>query len=149
VALPGLNGFVSEFLVLAGTFVSGQTSVVNGVSHPFGGNLGPAYAIPATTGVILGAVYLLYWAGRVVFGPLKEPAHDHGTEPHAPVKDLCLREWAVLVPMAVMVIYMGVRPGFVIDTIQPTVKYLAEQGTSQPPALVQSANPATPLTAKP
>jgi NADH-quinone oxidoreductase subunit M len=148
VALPGLNGFISEFLVLVGTFKSGQSSMFNG-------NLGPAYAIPAATGVILGAVYLLYWAGRVVFGPLKEPAH-HGDEPHAPVKDLSLREWAVLVPIAALIIYMGVRPAPVIDTIQPTVMQIANlakglpEDTPNPAVTVAPTTPATPLAdAKP
>src|SRR5207249_822605 len=105
VALPGLNGFVSEFLVLIGTFVSGSRDIDH---HLIGGNLGPAFAIPATTGVILGAVYLLYWAGRVVFGPLKEPVHaTHGEAgehaSHEPVKDLSLREWVVLAPIAALV----------------------------------------------
>ncbi len=142
VALPGLNGFVSEFLVLLGTFVSGQT---DHLGHPFGGNLGPAYAIPAATGVILGAVYLLYWAGRVVFGPLKEPVPEHGHEPavHEPVKDLSLREWAVLAPIAALVIYMGVCPSLVIDSIQPTVKDLAGMVTSHAPAVGQSPNHVT------
>jgi NADH-quinone oxidoreductase subunit M len=120
VALPGLNGFISEFLVLLGTFVSGQ----KGADGMFAGNLGPAYAIPAATGVILGAVYLLYWAGRVVFGPLKEPAHE-GDAHHEPVKDLSPREWAVLVPMAALIIYMGVYPKIVVDSLQEPVKDVA------------------------
>jgi NADH-quinone oxidoreductase subunit M len=126
VALPGLNGFVSEFLVLIGTFVSGQSR--NGVA--FGGNLGPAFAIPAATGMILAAVYLLYWAGRVVFGPLKEPAHEHahGEEAAAgvhAVRDLSLREWLVLTPIAILIIYMGVYPQLVIDSLQPPLTTVA------------------------
>ncbi len=122
VALPGLNGFVSEFLVLLGTFVSGHEYA----GHKFGGNLGPAYAIPAATGVNLGAVYLLYWAGRVVFGPLKEPVHEGGdASHHEPVKDLSMREWAVLVPMAALIVYMGVYPKVVVDSIQDPVKNVA------------------------
>jgi len=144
VALPGLNGFVSEFLVLVGTFCSGQTNMT-GVH--FGGNLGPAYAIPAATGVILGAVYLLYWAGRVVFGPLKEPAH-HGDEPHVPVKDLSFREWAVLVPIAVLIIFMGISPAPVINSIQPAVSQLAYQGNGNPVvAESHDVAPAAPLAA--
>lgn len=142
VALPGLNGFVSEFLVLVGTFVSGQTR--DGVA--FGGNLGPAYAIPAATGVILGAVYLLYWAGRVVFGPLKEPAHEGGHE-HAPVKDLSFREWAVLVPMAAMIVYMGVYPRLVVNSIQSPVETIAAAATGNPAAPVTVRNsPSAPKT---
>jgi NADH-quinone oxidoreductase subunit M len=129
VALPGLNGFISEFMVLLGTFVSGQTSHAG---KAFGGNLGPAYAIPAATGVILGAVYLLYWAGRVVFGPLKEPAHDQGHEgAHEPVRDLSLREWIVLAPMAALIIYMGVYPKLVVDSLQPPVNTVAQTINAQ------------------
>jgi NADH-quinone oxidoreductase subunit M len=129
VALPGLNGFVSEFLCLLGTFVSGQTDKF-GV--PYGGNLGWPYAIFATTGVILGAVYMLYWAGKIIYGPLKEPAHEHdaagGTghhdEPHAhpAVKDLSLREWAVLTPIALAVLILGVAPEPIMKTLETPVK---------------------------
>jgi NADH-quinone oxidoreductase subunit M len=144
VALPGLNGFISEFLVLLGTFVSGQSK--NGV--PYGGNLGPAYAIPAATGVILGAVYLLYWAGRVVFGPLKEPAHEHahheedtGTaKGHQAIADLSLREWAVLLPMAAMIVYMGVYPKLVINSLQPPVTALADTFGKTPNDAVRTAD---------
>jgi NADH-quinone oxidoreductase subunit M len=149
VALPGLNGFISEFLVLLGTFVSGGK---NAAGVPFGGNLGPAYAIPAATGVILGAVYLLYWAGRVVFGPLKEPAHDgaHGAH-HEPVKDLSLREWCVLVPMAAMIVYMGVYPRVVINSMKPSIKEIAttvatngNAGLAEAPAKPQELSAAMP-----
>ena len=71
---------------------------------------------------------LLYWAGRVVFGPLKEPAHEaaHGSEgapakAHAPVTDLTPREWAVLVPMAAMALFMGIYPQPVIRTLDQPV----------------------------
>ena len=74
IALPGMNGFISEFMVLVGTFTSGR---LGSDGMAYGGNLGPMFAIPAALGVILGAVYMLYWAGRVVYGPLKEPEGDH------------------------------------------------------------------------
>jgi len=124
VALPGLNGFVSEFLVLLGTFISGGSSPA-GV--PYGGNLGPWFAVPAALGVILGAVYLLYWAGRVVFGPLKEPAIDHDNADdehavHAPTKDLSLREWLVLTPLAILILAIGVYPKPMLDSLQPPVQ---------------------------
>ena len=122
VALPGLNGFISEFMVLLGTFMSGQTGA-NGVAY--GGRLGPMFAIPAATGVILGAVYMLYWAGRVVYGPLKEPQGDH-EEGHAVVKDLSLREWIVLTPMAVLVVVLGVAPNLVLASLGPAVRLVQE-----------------------
>jgi len=125
VGLPGLNGFVSEFLVLLGTFVSGRTY----------GNLGPTFAIPAATGMILAAVYLLYWTGRVVFGPLKvpQPHHDanddenNGHKSSAPIRDLSVREWAVLVPLAALVLFMGVYPKPVINSLSPPVQNVVER----------------------
>jgi len=151
VALPGLNGFISEFMVLVGTFISGQHSAKTGL--PFGGNLGPAYAIPAATGVILGAVYLLYWAGRVVFGPLKEPVHDaaHGSHEedakgHHTVTDLSFREWCVLAPMAALIIYMGVYPKLVVDSLQPPVASIAATFTA--PTATADVTPTTPAPAQ-
>jgi NADH-quinone oxidoreductase subunit M len=153
VALPGLNGFVSEFLVLLGTFVSGHS--VGG--QPIYGNLGPAYAIPAATGVILGAVYLLYWAGRVVFGPLKEPAHDaaHHEEDagtvkgHHVVKDLSLREWFVLTPMALAILYMGIYPQTIINSLAPSVDQVADalRVDAQTPAHIVAAPALSPALA--
>lgn len=139
VALPGLNGFVSEFLVLIGTFTSGQSL---GTTHAvFHGNLGPYYAVVATTGVILGAVYLLYWTGRVVFGPLKEPAHDAST-PHEPVKDLSFREWCVLSPLAIGVIVLGVYPQPVLDSLrQPVINIQNSIVTHEAPVNVVSPIP--------
>jgi NADH-quinone oxidoreductase subunit M len=127
IALPGLNGFVSEFLVLLGTFVSGQA--VPGHEAFKNGNLGPMFAIPAATGVILGAVYMLYWAGRVVYGPLKEPVQEgHEDEhAHAKVQDLSGREWAVLLPVAALVVVMGVYPMAVMRTLEsPVAKYVGD-----------------------
>jgi NADH-quinone oxidoreductase subunit M len=138
VALPGLNGFVSEFLCLLGTFVSGDTSkMVEVKGHLIVyGNLGPKYALFATTGVILGAVYMLYWAGKIIFGPLKEPVHEHDgpggghhEEAHAQpeVKDLSFREWAVLTPIAVAVLILGVAPNGLMKTLESPVVDVANR----------------------
>lgn len=138
VALPGLNGFVSEFLVLLGTFISGQGGT-------YGGFLGWKFAAVAATGVVLGAVYLLYWAGRVVFGPLKEPAHDdeeHGH--HEPVKDLSLREWCVLVPVAVVVLVLGVYPQPVLNSLEPAVKKVQVEANSSSAVIVKTATTLVP-----
>jgi NADH-quinone oxidoreductase subunit M len=59
IGLPGLNGFVSEFLTVLGAFTSPH--------------LGIGYGAFAALGVILGAVYMLHMLARVLFGPLKEP----------------------------------------------------------------------------
>src|SRR5690606_34660566 len=82
VGLPGLNGFVSEFLTLLGAFLA--TDV-----------LGFAYAAFAGVGMILGAIYILYMVGRVCFGPTKLP-HGHHEDDHSHgshgIGDLGLRE---------------------------------------------------------
>ena len=93
-------------------------------------------------GVILGAVYMLYWAGRVVFGPLKEPElHEEDrlkaelpndrlkaelpNGGHGVVKDLSVREWVVLAPLAVVVVVLGV-PNVVLASLGPAVRGLQE-----------------------
>jgi NADH-quinone oxidoreductase subunit M len=145
VALPGLNGFVSEFMVLLGTFVSGRASA--GLPGSGGGGfLGPWFAACAATGVILGAVYLLYWAGRVVYGPLKEPAHDEDEHAsHEAVKDLSAREWCVLTPVAIAVVLLGVYPKPVLDSLAPAVEGVQKAAMSQPPEAGKSPVVASPL----
>ena len=133
VALPGLNGFVQRISGAAGHVCLRDAGMWSG-GYQYG-NLGPAFAIPAATGVILGAVYLLYWTGRVIFGPLKEPAHEHAhhdedaaeQKGHQEIKDLSFREWAVLVPVAILVIYMGIYPKLVIRSLDAPVTDIANR----------------------
>jgi NADH-quinone oxidoreductase subunit M len=84
--LPGLNGFVGEFLVLVGAF-----------------QVSPALAALATTGIIFAAVYLLWMYQRVVFG---EVTHEENRR----LPDLTPREWAVLAPVLVLIVWIGVYP---------------------------------------
>lgn len=103
VGLPGLNGFVSEFLCLIGAF----TSTRDAATYP--GMFGPSYAALAGVGMIFAAMYLLIMVGKVVFGPLKEPhAHAHHGEEALPA-DLTLREIGVLTPLAILCLYIGVQ----------------------------------------
>jgi NADH-quinone oxidoreductase subunit M len=133
VGLPGLNGFVSEFMCLLGTFQassawgSGLWGSANasyvGATH---GNLGPWYAAIAGIGMIVAAMYLLLMVGKVVWGPLVEP-HGHGGHGHgdshgdshgshgdahqgALPTDLTGREIGVLVPLAALCLLLGVYP---------------------------------------
>jgi NADH-quinone oxidoreductase subunit M len=119
IGLPGLNGFWSEFLTILGAFTS---------EH-----LGPVYGSVAALGIILGAVYMLHMTARVIWGPLKVPVvagHGHGqadqgqaaTPDHAGhsrhdnnLGDIGFREISVLIPIAIAVIVLGVKPGLVID----------------------------------
>ncbi len=88
--LPLLNGFIGEFLILIGTFVS---------TVPYA----KLFAVLGATGVILSAVYLLWMLQRVMFG---EVTRRENVE----LQDVDLREKAALVPLVVMAIVMGVTP---------------------------------------
>ncbi|MFM7056729.1 MAG: NuoM family protein [Planctomycetota bacterium] len=103
IGLPGLNGFVGEFLSLAGMFKSN-----------------PLYSALGTTGVILGAWYLLTAVQKVFFGKLVEPHHgDHDVE------DMSAREFLALAPLAALCLWIGLRPQPLIDLIQPEIRPLA------------------------
>jgi len=116
IGLPGLNGFVSEFLVLLGTFTSDQEAA--------GGSTGPRgiwFAVPAATGILLGAIYMLHMAGRVLFGPLKEPGHGFDSSTGL-TQDLTRREVAILAPLALACLFLGVYPKSTIDIMEPSLQ---------------------------
>jgi NADH-quinone oxidoreductase subunit M len=130
VGLPGLNGFVGEFLTLMGAFTSGG-------SQP--GTLGPAFAVPAGIGMIIGAIYILYMVGKVIFGPVKVPATDHGhghasgshSDDHPQghdgshgVKDLSVREITTLAPLAIACLVLGLFPNLILTTLDAPVTNL-------------------------
>jgi NADH-quinone oxidoreductase subunit M len=86
VGLPGTSGFVGEFLALVGTYeVSSWAAIV------------------ATTGIILGAAYMLYLYWRIAFGAARTPEA-------ATMRDLSAREWWLLAPIGAVVLWMGVYP---------------------------------------
>ncbi|MHC4415325.1 MAG: complex I subunit 4 family protein [Planctomycetota bacterium] len=115
VGLPGLNGFVGEFLCLIGAF----TASADNAAYP--GMLGPWYAAVAGLGMIFAAMYLLIMVGKVVFGPLLEPAgHDDTHGPRLPA-DLTWREVGVLVPLAVLCLYIGFQPKPLTDAMQGSI----------------------------
>jgi NADH-quinone oxidoreductase subunit M len=107
VGLPGLNGFVGEFLILLGAFKSQLLG-----SH--------TYAIIGATGVIFAAVYLLWSYQRVFFGKVENPANQV-------LKDLTLREWCVLVPVIVFVVWIGLYPGTFLDKSEASTRQLVQQ----------------------
>jgi len=147
VGLPGLNGFVSEFLCMLGTFQADAAwaGVEGGTPGATWGVLGPWFAVFAATGVIIAAMYLLYMVGRMCFGPLVEPAghddHDdaHGSENPATgasdkklPADLTFREIGVLLPLAGLCLYLGLQPTPLMRSIEAPIKMTVR--------LVQSAN---------
>jgi NADH-quinone oxidoreductase subunit M len=105
--LPGLNGFVGEFLILLGAFRS-----------QFLDNYW--FAIFGATGVILAAVYLLWSYQRMFFGKLENPANQS-------VKDLNLREWFVLVPVVVFIVWIGFYPSTFLGKSEASTKHLIQQ----------------------
>jgi len=125
IGLPGLNGFVGEFLVLLGMFQRGFSEAPPGWAAQY-----RAIAVLAVSGVVLGAWYMLWLVQRVFFGPLHEPAHDPA---HPPVRDLCAREIAALAPLAVMMLWIGLYPKFFLDRMAPAL----QQATAQAAAAVE------------
>ena len=103
IAVPLTNGFVGEFLILLGTFKAA-----------------PAFAYVAVTGVVLGAVYMLWMFKRVFFGEPGELANDK----HHPLKDLSYREIAVMVPLVIMIFWMGIFPNHFLDYSKASVNHL-------------------------
>jgi NADH-quinone oxidoreductase subunit M len=112
VGLPGLSGFVGEFLTIFGTFISDKTfpaGYESFIPHPM------MLAAVATSGVIFGAVYLLYMFQKMMFGPLSNEKNKN-------LKDLSLREIAVFTPLVLGIFAMGLYPKPFLDTMEPTVE---------------------------
>src|SRR5437879_7371673 len=114
IALPGTNGFVGEFLVLLGAF-----------------RTYPVAATIATTGVIVAAAYLLTALQRVIFNPLTSHENEKLT-------DLTPRELAVLVPLLVCILWVGVYPKPFLRRMEPSARALIQQVR---PGLVQGDAP--------
>src|SRR5262245_23209208 len=123
IALPGMNGFVGEFLILLGAF-----------------RWDPRSAAFAATGVILSAVYMLWMFQRVNYGPVTEKNRD--------LPDLTPREWALMVPTVAMAIIMGVAPGFFLHPMEASVTQVIERVTSQEPRRVEVGISRDPRVAK-
>jgi NADH-quinone oxidoreductase subunit M len=98
--LPGLNGFVGEFLVLLGAF-----------------QVSPLLATAASTGIIFAAVYLLWMYQRVIFGVVTKEANRH-------LPDLSGREWAILLPILLFIGWIGVYPGTFTGLTEVSVQAL-------------------------
>ena len=117
IGLPGLNGFAGEFLLLVGMF-----------QRAWAGPIGPlalyrAVSVLAVFGVVLGAWYMLWLVERVFFGPLREPAVEHG-QPSPPIRDLSAREVAGLIPLVVFIVWIGLQPSFFLNRMGPALDRL-------------------------
>lgn len=122
--LPGLNGFVGEFLCLMGCFTAEP-----GATTGYPGLLGPWWALVAGSGLVLAAMYLLIMLGKLVWGPLREPHGDghhghgaHGGHGHDSLPaDLSAREIGILVPLALVCLVIGFYPKPMLEVIAPSV----------------------------
>jgi NADH-quinone oxidoreductase subunit M len=112
VGLPFLNGFVGEFLILLGMWLS------NAIVHPW------VTTMLAATGVIWAAVYMLWMLQRVVFGKLRNPAN-------ARLKDLSPREIGLLAPLLVLMLVMGVYPGAFLRRSAQSVEEVRQRVSAQ------------------
>jgi NADH-quinone oxidoreductase subunit M len=110
IALPGLNGFIGEFLILLGAFQWDRWMTAF-----------------AATGVILSAVYMLWMFQRVNYGPLTN-------EKNRNLPDLTPREWAMVVPTVALAILMGVMPNMFLRPMEPAVNRIIERVLSRQPA---------------
>ena len=107
IGLPGLNGFVGEFLILLGSFGSVTLSSI-------------WYTVFASTGVVLSAVYMLWMFQRVVFGTTR---HDENTR----IADLSRREIGLLIPILAFIVWIGVFPSTFLSKTEPTMKRIVGQ----------------------
>jgi NADH-quinone oxidoreductase subunit M len=109
VGVPGTNGFVGEFMVITGTFVSKPLSVFSGIQ-----------TIGAAAGVILAAVYMLGVVQKMFFGPLTNPKNQH-------LPDLTRREILALAPLVGMIFVIGLFPGIFLDRMKESVELTNRQ----------------------
>jgi NADH-quinone oxidoreductase subunit M len=115
--LPGLNGFVGEFLVLVGTFQVDRLA-----------------AVLAASGIIFAAVYLLWMYQRVCFGTVVSEANRR-------LGDLTAREWAVLLPVLLFIFWIGVHPTTFTAMTEPSVQALITQVQGKAQAIAAMVTP--------
>ncbi|MFZ2587646.1 MAG: NADH-quinone oxidoreductase subunit M [Alphaproteobacteria bacterium] len=122
VALPGTNSFVGEFLGLAGSFPTA-----------------PLATAIATTGVIFGALYMLWLYRNMFFGEPSKFVKDHllpksntPTLQHSNI-DLSLREWTIFLPLLILIPLLGILPNLAMDMWREPVKILAATAASAIP----------------
>ncbi|PYR41235.1 MAG: Fe-S-binding domain-containing protein, partial [Acidobacteria bacterium] len=119
IGLPGLNGFVGEFLILLGAFRSN-----------------PTMAAFAATGVILSATYMLWMFQRVNYGTVTNAQN-------ARLPDLQPREWATIAPVIAIAVLMGVFPNLFLRPIEPAVQRTLARIQRTSSTRVQAAMPSS------
>ena len=113
IGLPLLNGFIGEFLILLGAF-----------------EFNYVYAALGATGIIMGAVYMLWAYQKVMFGPLDKAANKV-------LSDISLREIMVLLPLAIMMFVMGIYPKPFLSRMEPSVQALLDNKFSDQAVVIR------------
>ncbi len=103
IGLPGMAGFIGEFMILFGTF--GSTTLAHA----------KLMTILAATGVVLGAIYMLWMYQRVFFGKLSN-------EKNKGLPDMSIREVVVMAPIVVFIFWLGVQPSLILDRIEASIE---------------------------
>lgn len=120
IAVPMTNGFVGEFLILLGAFEASRF-----------------FGIVAISGVVFGAVYMLWMFKKVFYGPKGELVSD---EAH-PLVDLNARELTVLAPLVVLIFVMGLAPGLFLDLSKVSVSHLIQNKDAYQLAVINETAP--------
>jgi NADH-quinone oxidoreductase subunit M len=120
IGLPGMNGFIGEFLIMLGAF-----------------KWDPRFVVVAGLGVILSAVYMLWMFQRVYYG---EVTNDHNA--HMP--DMSAREWAILGPLVAAAIVMGVVPNVFLKPMEPAVGRIVQRIEKHQPLTAGRVTPSLP-----
>jgi NADH-quinone oxidoreductase subunit M len=117
IGLPGMNGFIGEFLIMLGAFKWDSRFVVF-----------------AAVGVILSAVYMLWMFQRVFYGRI---TNDHNRD----LPDLSFREWAIVGPLAAAAIVMGVAPNVFLKPMEPAVQRIVDRVQARQPLEAKTHDP--------
>jgi len=112
IGLPGLNGFVGEFLILLGAFA-----------------VSPAWTAVAASGVILGAIYMLWMYRRAILGPVTRSENER-------LADLNAREKILLAPIIALIVFMGVYPRPFLHRMRPAIDVTLKRIAAFAPASV-------------
>jgi NADH-quinone oxidoreductase subunit M len=124
IGMPGLNGFIGEFLILQGTFAAPGLWI---------------YAALAVIGIVLGAAYMLWLYQRVMFGKLENPANKA-------MKDLNLREIVTFVPLIILAFWIGIYPTYFTKYLDEPVKAIVERVRSDYYATEMADAPKAPVS---
>jgi NADH-quinone oxidoreductase subunit M len=103
IGLPSMSGFVSEMLVFVGSFGVSAIRII---------------AMISTLGILLGAAYMLWTLQRIFFGPLNEK--------WANLKDLDAREYAMFIPLTIIIFFLGIYPSAMLNIMNSSVNSLVQ-----------------------